>query len=103
MAQFSVRWSLANYLISLYGITFLTQDLNVKIDHVESFVDKSPDSNAVYSIYVECDFRDEETKAELAARLKACTGTLDDIKFLSISEACEGIAYNIMHIVWLNH
>ena len=51
---------------------------------------------------MECDFRDEETKAELGARLKTCTDTLDDIEFLSLSEACKGIAYN-MHIMWLNH
>ena len=65
------------------------QELNVKIDHIESY--ESPDSNnRYYSIHVECDCRNEETKAELEERLKACTGTLDDIEFLLISEAHKG-------------
>ena len=44
---------------------------------------------------MECDFGNEETKAELEARLKACTNILDDSKFLMVSEAHEGIIIRI--------
>ena len=44
---------------------------------------------------MECDFGNEETKAELEARLKACTDILDDSKFLMVSEAHEGIIIRI--------
>lgn len=59
---------------------------------------ESSDSNRVYSIHVKCDCRDEDTKTELEARLKACTGTLDEVEFLSISEACAGIIIIIILI-----
>ncbi len=52
---------------------------------------------------MECDFGNEETKAELETRLKACTGILDDSKFVTVSEAHEGTyivyythSYNVM-------
>ena len=50
---------------------------------------------------MECDFGNEETKAELEARLKACTDILDDSKFLMVSEAHEGILillYALVHV-----
>ena len=61
------------------------QELDININHIES-----TNSKGIYTIHMKCDCRDEETKADLEAKLKTCSGMQDKLKFLSISEADEG-------------
>ena len=69
----------------------------MNIAHIESL--ESPESNGVHIIRVECDLGDEETKTELEARLKACSGILDGNRFLMVSETHEGMHIKFMHRV----
>ena len=43
---------------------------------------------------MECDFGNEKSKTELEARLKACSGVLDNNRFLTVSETHEGMNFH---------